>query len=161
MTCAILILFWVNQQLRYDSGQLNRKQIYRLESETWVVLPPYLGETARAFPEVKEAIRFWFWYEPVLEYKNRQFTLTNFAMVDSTVFKVLDFDFIAGNPATALNVPRSIVLTRSIAEKLFGEEDPINKMITLDSIYEYSVTAIIEDNRNFHLEITAFSRFPI
>ncbi len=157
MTCAILILFWVNQQLRYDSGHLNREQIYRLESETWVVLPPYLGETARAFPEVKEAIRFWFWYEPVLEYKNRQFTLTNFAMVDSTVFKVLDFDFIAGNPYNALNVPRSIVLTRSIAEKLFGEEDPMNKLITLDSIYAYTVTGIVEDNRNFHMEITAFS----
>ena len=157
MTCAILIFLWVNLQLRYDQGQRNRNQIYRLESETWVVMPPYLSETALAFPEVKEAVRFWFWYEPVLEYNEKQFTLTDFALVDSTVFKVLDFSFLAGNPSDALNVPHSIVLTRSIAEKLFGNEDPINKLITLNTEFEYTVTGVIEDISDFHLEINAFS----
>ncbi len=157
MTCTILIFLWVSQQLRYDAEFANRDQICRLESQTWVVMPPYLSETALAFPEVKEAVRFWFWYEPVLKYKDRQFTLTDFALVDSTLFKVLDFPFIAGNPEEALSVPHSIVLTRSISDKLFGNEDPLGKLILLDTEYEYTVTAVIEDIQDFHLDINGFA----
>ena len=50
MACAILIFLWVQVQLNYDSAQVNRDRIYRLENLTWVVMPPYLRETAAAFP---------------------------------------------------------------------------------------------------------------
>ena len=42
MTCAILIILWVQVQLSYDTGQVNRNRLFRLENETWVVMPPYL-----------------------------------------------------------------------------------------------------------------------
>ena len=96
MTCAILIFLWVQQQLSYDKWQTNRDRMYRLESETWVVMPPYLRETALAFPEVEHAVRFYFWYEPTLKYKENVFTVTDFALVDSTVFHVFNFNFLLG-----------------------------------------------------------------
>ena len=54
MTCAILIFMWVQIQLSYDQWQLNKDNIYRLESTSWVVMPPYLRETVNVFPEVDE-----------------------------------------------------------------------------------------------------------
>ena len=44
MACAILIFLWVQNQLEYDQNQSNKNNIYRLESETWVVMPPYLAD---------------------------------------------------------------------------------------------------------------------
>ena len=58
ITCAILIFLWVNQQFSYDKWQINKDRMYRLESETWVVMPPYLGETVKVFPDVQQMTRF-------------------------------------------------------------------------------------------------------
>ena len=79
MTCAILIFMWVQIQISYDRWQINKDNIYRLESESWVVMPPYLRETVNVFPEVEEAVRFYFWSEPTLKYGEKVFTVDNFA----------------------------------------------------------------------------------
>jgi putative ABC transport system permease protein len=52
MACAILVFFWVDHQMSYDKEQINRDQIYRLES-SWVIQAPYLKETVSVFPEVE------------------------------------------------------------------------------------------------------------
>lgn len=156
MACAILIFLWVEQQLSYDRWQVNRDRIYRLESESWVVMPPYLNETAKAFPEVEHGVRFYFWVEPTLKYKDNIFTVTEFALVDSTVFNVFNFDFIAGTPRTALINPHSIVLTESISKRLFRDEYPLGKMILMNNEYEYTVTGVVEDVEKFHMNINAF-----
>ena len=157
MTCAILIFLWVNQQFSYDKWQINKDRIYRLESETWVVLPPYLGETVKVFPEVQQMTRFYFWIEPTLKYQEKNFTMTDFAYVDSTVFQIFNFDFIVGNSKTALLRPNSIVLTKTIAQVLFGDEYPIGKVIKMNNVNDYTVTGVIEDVKKLHMNINAFA----
>jgi putative ABC transport system permease protein len=156
MACAILIFLWVNHQLSYDKNQLNRSRIFRLETETWVVLPPFLRETAAVFPEVEQAVRFYFWYDPIIRYHENQFTVSDCALVDSNVFRVFNFDFLVGNPETALNAPQSVVLTRSVAQKLFGKENPMGKVLLMDNQYEYTVTGVVDDITDLHLEIDVF-----
>jgi putative ABC transport system permease protein len=157
MTCAILIILWVQLQLSYDSGQVNRERLYRLENETWVVLPPYLRDTAVAFPEVEQAIRFYFWLEPTLKHNENIFTVTNFALVDDSVFEAFNFDFIAGNPQTALKKPFSLILTESIAQRLFRDDDPMGKMVKMSNQFDYTVTGVIKDVKKFHMDINAFA----
>ncbi|MFC2124065.1 ABC transporter permease [Bacteroidota bacterium] len=157
MACTILILLWVSQQLNYDKGQSKKDRIYRLENQTWVVMPPYLGETVSVFPEVENVVRFYFWYEPPIRYEENIFTVTNFALVDSTVFKTFNFNFLAGDPESALVAPFSIVLTESTSKKLFGDEYAIGNSILLDNEYEYEVTGVIEDVKKFHMDINAFA----
>jgi len=156
MTCAILIILWVQVQLSYDSGQVNKDRIYRLESETWVVMPPYLRETATVFPEVEQAIRFYFWLEPTLKHKEKIFTVTEFALVDDAVFEVFNFDFIAGDPKRALANPFSLILTESIAKRLFGDDNPMGEMVQMNNSYDYTVTGVVKDIENFHMNINAF-----
>jgi putative ABC transport system permease protein len=156
MTCAILIILWVQVQLSYDSEQVNKDRIYRLESQTWVVMPPYLRETAMVFPEVEQAIRFYFWLEPTLKYNEKIFTVMEFALVDDEVFDVFNFDFISGDPQRALGDPYSIVLTESLAKRIFGEDNPMGKMVQMNNRYDYTVTGVIEDIKGFHMSINAF-----
>ena len=85
MTCAVLIFLWVQGQLSYDRDQINRDRLVRLENKSWVVMPPWLGEEAAAFPEVEQAIRFYFWWEPVVRHENYSFTLDDLAMVDEII----------------------------------------------------------------------------
>ncbi len=157
MACAILIFLWISQQLNYDKGQSKKDQIYRLENQTWVVMPPYLGETVSVFPEVENAVRFYFWIEPVLKYAENIFTVNNFAFIDSTVFNTFDFHFIAGNPETALTAPFSIVLNETTSKKLFGDEYALGNSILMNNEYEYTVTGIIKDIEKFHMDINALA----
>ena len=156
MACAVLIFFWVDHQMSYDKGQIHRDQIYRLES-SWVILPPYLRDTVAVFPEIEQAIRFYFWREPTLRYGENIFTLTDFAMVDDQVFEVFNFDFIEGNPKTAIGEPNCIVLTESIAQKLFGNEEALGKTILMNNSASYTVTGVVKDINRMHLEINAFA----
>jgi ABC-type antimicrobial peptide transport system permease subunit len=157
MTCAILIFLWVQVQLNYDSAQINKDRIYRLENLTWVVMPPYLRETAIAFPEVEQAIRFYFWWEPTLKHNEKNFTVTEFALVDDEVFEVFNFDFITGDPKMALGNPYSLVLTESIAKRLFGNDNPMGKIVQMNNRYDYTVTGVIKDITSFHMNINAFA----
>ena len=157
MTCAILIILWVQLQLSYDSGQVNRDRLYRLENESWVVMPPYLRETAVVFPEVEQAIRFYFWLEPTLKHNENIFTVTEFALVDDPVFEAFNFNFIAGNPETALKSPFSLILTESIAKRLFGDDNPLGKTVQMNNQYDYAVTGVVKDVKKFHMDINAFA----
>lgn len=157
MTCAILIFLWVQFQLSYDSNQVNKDRIYRLENKTWVVMPPYLRETAAVFPEVEQAIRFYFWFEPSFKHNEKMFTVTDFALVDNEVFEVFNFDFISGNPDKALENPFSLILTESVAKRLFGDDNPSGKLVEMNNRYACTVTAVVKDIENFHLNINAFA----
>jgi putative ABC transport system permease protein len=157
MACAILIFLWVQVQLSYDSGQINKDKIYRLENETWVVMPPYLRETAIVFPEVEQSIRFYFWWEPTIKYNEKIFTVMDFAMVDDEVFDVFNFDFLSGDPQEAFKNPYSLILVESVAKRLFGKDNPMGKMVLLDNNREYTVTGVVEEVKKFHMNINAFA----
>lgn len=64
---------------------------------------------------------------------------------DPSFLKILDYKFIKGNPDKVLKETNTIVLTKSFAEKLFGNEDPINKTVKLDNTDVLKVEAVIED----------------
>ena len=76
-------------------------------------------------------------------------------------FDMFSWKFIKGNAATALPDAYSIVLTQSTAKALFGNDDPINKVIKVDNEYDAKVTAIVADvpgNSTFQFDfINAFN----
>lgn len=155
MACAILIFLWVENQTSYDQSQTKKDNIYRLENETWVVMPPTITDVLPVFPEIKESVRFYMFWSPTIKYDENIFTLQNLALCDSNVFKVFDFDFILGDPNKSLINPNSIVLTESMANKLFGDEYPLGQKVMLTNDFEYTVTAVIRDVKKLHVDINA------
>ena len=78
--------------------------------------------------------------------------------MDSTFFDVFTVPFLKGDPKTALTKPASIVLTRSMADKYFGDEDPMGKSLNSDNRRDYIVTGVVEDvpsNSHFHYDFLA------
>jgi putative ABC transport system permease protein len=64
---------------------------------------------------------------------------------DPDVLKIFNYEFIAGNPLTALNTPHSVILTEQMAHLLFKNGDALNKSIRYNNEADLTVTGIIKD----------------
>ncbi|MCD4747083.1 MAG: ABC transporter permease [Bacteroidales bacterium] len=164
ISSTLFLLVYVFDELSYDKYHEHQEQIYRVvshisetdDSFTWVVAQiPFAPQVKQDYPEVEDAIRFQGIGKSLFEYGERQFYDTDVNFVDSTVFDVFTYSMIEGNPKTSLNEPNSIVLTETFAKKLFGDEDPMGKMITNEN-RTLKVTGIIEDvPQNSHFRFSA------
>ena len=97
------------------------------------------------YPEVEEATRFIQSGRHLYGYKDKEFFEEEISIADSNIFRVFDYEWIEGDPETALKEPNSIVLTRSFAERYFGSGSPIGKELTREDDRSFNVTGLIED----------------
>jgi len=160
MACCILILLWVQDELKYDRFHENASDIYRViqdinftdHSTTWAITQGPLGPSLeKDFPEIIHATRIT-WRGFRLTYNEKIFD-ESVGMADGAIFEMFTFPLIEGDPATALSEPRSIVLTEETAEKYFGDENPIGKTIKADNQYDFLVTGVMKNvPHNSHLQ---------
>ncbi|MFT3978916.1 MAG: ABC transporter permease [Ferruginibacter sp.] len=163
MGAAILIFLWIGNELSMDRFYSKIDRIYVMynrdkdpsgQAWAWNNTPKILAPTLKKdYPEVEDVTRF----------NNITFLLVNGekklnkrgAFADSGFLKILDFPLKAGNAATALATPNSIVLTESAAKAVFGNEDPMGKTVRVDSVHNCTVTAVLKDlpaNTQFRFE---------
>jgi len=162
LACFAFILLFILDELSYDKYNKNFNHIYRLESDitisdknqqvaksSFAIGPTFKKE----FPEVEEFVRFRSVDNSFLQYGDKQFYEDLLYYADSTVFNVFDHQFIFGSPSHALTESNSIVLTRSLAKKYFGDTNPVGQVMNLGNIIDCKVTAVIEDiPANTHLK---------
>lgn len=166
MTCFILIGLWVKDELSFDRFHRNKDRIFRILNRTpdgsaWSSITYALGPALKAgYPEVEEACRVWLWYGSHVKYKDKIYAERNIYLADPSFFKIFSFPFIKGNPETALSDRYSIVLTEEMAQKYFGDEDPIGKVLHLALLEgDFTVTGVIENiPMNSHLRFDFIGR---
>ncbi|MCP4727452.1 MAG: FtsX-like permease family protein [bacterium] len=159
LACTILIFLFIKDELSYDKFHNEFDKIYRLttsfnnpdgsiKSAAGTVAIPHGPAMKDFFNEINMCVRTW----PITFIVNRN----NFAedeeilFADKDFFNMFTFPFISGNAASVLDQINSVVLSGSYAEKYFGDEDPIGKVI---SIYadesgesnDFIVSGIVED----------------
>jgi putative ABC transport system permease protein len=94
----------------------------------------------------------------VFRYEDKVFSEEQVFWVDQAFFDVFTVSFIKGDLKTALAEPNSIVLTRSMALKYFGDGDPMGKSLNADRQRDYVVSGVVEDtpqNSHFHYDFLA------
>ncbi len=164
MAACILMLIWVQDELSYDRFHKNADQIYRINTEdtsggkTFILAgsPAPLGQAMiDELPEVMQVCRVQAgWSGWNLHRGEDRFLEEYLAAVDPTFFETFSFPFISGDPKTALKDRYSIVLTEDLANKIFGDEDPMGKIVQMTDI-DMTVTGIIQNiPRNTHLHFT-------
>jgi putative ABC transport system permease protein len=160
--CCLYILLYVQDQYSYDRHHIDAKDIYRMDlhasaqgksynqANTAMPLAPAMR---RDFPEVVQFTRVVPFYgvsEHLLRYKDKNIWVKDSYVVDSTFFDVFTYHAVRGYLPTALAEPNSIVLLKSVADNLFGREDPIGKTITLDNTvqptHDYIVRAVVDES---------------
>ncbi|MCP5105080.1 MAG: ABC transporter permease [bacterium] len=165
MACTILIFFYILDELSYDKYHGKSDRIYRLiqvlkpgseyEYETVVQSALYAPLLLEEIPEVEDATRIYapkIWGTSVLlKYKEKHFYTQDLIFADASFFKIFDFPFAVGNPDSVFPDPQSIVITEKAAEKYFGNEDPMGKILTYENEHQFKVTGILKNiPRNSH-----------
>lgn len=167
-TCLMILLFIINE-LSYDSYNEKADRMVAVtfqgniqgqKMNEGTVMPPVAQTLKVEFPEVEEATRLRNYGMPRLIIGNKMFQEDAFAFVDSNFFQVFTLPLLEGNEQTSLQEPNSIVISKSLAHKYFGNEDPMGKVVRFkdDSHSVYKVTGVIKNmpvNSNFHFDLFA------
>ncbi|MFQ5638927.1 MAG: ABC transporter permease [bacterium] len=171
IAATILILFYIQFEFSYDKFHENADHIYRVSivrlmegkmpEDSPVFTPPIGPAMARDFPEVENFVRFTVNKTAYFSLENKQsIKVSGIRYADSTLFDVLSFQLIVGNPKTALVEPYSIVLTEKTAARIFGSDDPMGRIVKLDNADEYKITGIIkEPPANSHIQFNTLISF--
>ncbi|RYY57466.1 MAG: ABC transporter permease [Chitinophagaceae bacterium] len=163
MAACILISLYVIRENSYDDYHQKKDRIYRVtqafrnsqqvesaaaasptDYQVWGNAPvgPALLQD---FPEIEKTVQFMSPWNLLLEYNGKRIQQENILPMDSTAFDVFSWKMLYGNPKTALTEPNTIVLTKSVAAKFFGDENPVGKSFLVDNDINVQVTGVMED----------------
>ena len=156
LTVALLIGLWIADELSFDRFHQNRDRLYQVKItgqvngklETRNAIPLPLAETFRqSFPQVKRVAECDWGELHGLQLDDRSL-LRNGYFVPPDFLEMFSFPLLAGDPATALEAPGSILLTAATAEALFGHTNfraLIGKPVTIDNMAEAVISGVLQN----------------
>ena len=155
MSACILILLWVQNELSYNRFHEKADQLYRaVEHErmsdgrtlSYPLFPTGFGPALKKdYPQVLETARFRRYRGRIVKVGDISFYENNFAFADQELLKIFTFPLLRGNKDTVLSDPSSLILTEEMANKYFGEKDPIGQVVKVDGAHEFQVTGVLKN----------------
>jgi len=170
IACSMFITIYVIHEFSYDRFNENADNLYRVvlngkiggQELTVAYTSSPVGPTMkRDFPEVEDFCRINILGELIIKDGDRSFSERRCLEADSSFFNLFSIKLLKGDPDLVLNRPRVVVLSESASERIFGDEDPVGKVIYLGTDPElYTVSGVMEDfPETFHLEASVISSF--
>lgn len=170
ISCSLLITLFIIHELSFDRFNEKKDRIFRLvvtgtigdrELNYAVTAAPVGPTMKREFPEVENFTRVFFLNDPTINYGDERFTEHKFLEADSSFFTIFSYPLIRGDKKTVLNSPHTLVLSRTTAKKIFGTDDPMEKLIQVgNDKTPYRVTGIMADMPdNSHLRANMIGSF--
>jgi putative ABC transport system permease protein len=152
LTCCLLILAYILNELSYDKYNANADRIYRVtrtfNNQDGVVslrlstIAPAFGPyLVNDFPDIQKMTRLLNNGQTSMRYREKLFTEEVY-FADENLFDVFSVKVTEGNPKTALTVPFTVMLDEEMAKKYFGNEDPMNKSIRFNNQFNVKVSGI-------------------
>ncbi|MEP6465449.1 MAG: ABC transporter permease [Parafilimonas sp.] len=165
MAGVILILLWLQNEISFDKFHANKDnlyQVYGLASNADgkavaidVTSQPMAAALKQNYPEVEAATHALDISSFLLTANNKSFTNIKGDFADASFLQMFSFPLIEGNNSQQLKNVYSITITQKLAQKLFGNEDAIGKIIRIDSADNFTVTGVLKNlpsNTRFNFE---------
>ncbi len=150
LTCFIVIMLWVKNENSYDKFHKNADRLFQVAftNETgdyhgYYQTGTMAGYLKQNFPEIIHSTSFNGSQCKVAAGNKGFYCIGSYA--DSSFLKMFTFPVIFGDATTSLIKPHSVVITKSLSMKLFGNENSIGKLVKINEGSDYSVTAVIKD----------------
>ena len=153
MASALLILLWIRHEMSYDQFHEKKDRIYMTWNRAaingtiacWPVTPIPMGPALKKdYPQVEEAVRT-NWVGAFVLSNGDKHLQTQGLVTDPNFFNVFSFPLVEGDIRTALLDPHSIVLTETMARKLFGETNVLGRAMKVDSTADFTITGVAKD----------------
>src|ERR1700749_4008473 len=154
MAVSFMLLLYVYNEFSFDKFNTNAGRLYTVMRSqpangiinTGTATPTKLGPAMlKDYPEIEQTARVQWPYPYLVNYNNKALKISTSA-ADPSLLNMFTFDFIYGNKQTALTDPSSIVLTQSGAKAIFGDINPVGKVIKFNDKFSLKVSAVIKDN---------------
>lgn len=161
IACAALIFLWVEDELNYNDYFVNKENLYQVMQNqnydgkiyTFSAQPGLLAPAMQQeIPGIRQVARTTWGDRSLFHFGDK--SLYGFGMnVDSSFLTMFNLEFLHGNAATAFHQPFSLVLTESMAKKLFNATDVVGKTLKVDNADDYEIGGVVKDlpaNCRFH-----------
>lgn len=147
VSISFLMLIHIRHELGYENAFPKADRTYRVSYTSWAKSAlPLAGELEKFFPDIEETGRLSrFSEEDVMIYNDTHLPVRNGYFADQSVLSIFNVQFIVGNPETALMRPQTIVLSESIAKKLFKDENPLGKSVHFGGVPDLEITGVMKD----------------
>ena len=169
-TC-LLITLYVADELSYDRHHEQADRVYRVVHRAhWetgdlnvaTTSAPYAPALKQSYPEIEQTVRILQEGGGTMLYGITKIDVDDILFADPGMFQVFSHPFLYGDPNTALSKPQSIVLTKDIATRLFGDvAKAVGKTVLFENNFPNVVTGVIENVLpNSHLAFSALRSMP-
>ena len=154
LVATFFLFFYIHSELSYDSFHQDKEQIYRAVRVSSINGSPYnIGVTSGPFAKALEndfpdAIKSSCRVYPesgLVSFEDKRFFEDRLVFADQNFFQFFTFPLASGEKDQVLNEINSAVISKTIAKKYFGDQDPIGKIITIDNQSEFIITGIADD----------------
>ena len=153
LAMTTLIVLWVNYELGFDRFHEKIDRIYEVNNQymvdgeiwTWNSTPKAMGPAIKKdYPEVEKVTRFFYDNTFLFAWNDQKIKATG-TMVDPDFLDMFSFPLIQGDLNTVLSDVNSVLVTESLAKKIFGNQDAMGKMVKIDNRDTFKVTGILKD----------------
>jgi len=167
LAVTILVFMFIKDETSYEKHWNGYERVYRTGIKASVmgqtmdapVSPSPMANAFRTeFTDVETATRInTVKQEIMVRYEQTKVYIQKAVHADSTFFKIFDYEFVHGDPKTALVGENSIVLTEESARKVFGDVNPIGKIVKYDNRQDYIVKGIVKEPKGHsHFQFDMF-----
>ncbi len=163
MAATLLILQYVNFERSYDRFHTKSDRIFRVKTDRyekgvlsteWAGGPFAVGNHMKdALPEVEEYVKAYMLGRLELEANENPIKVERGAFASEAFFRMFSYSLLSGDAQTALNEPNTMVISESLARRLFGSNDPMGRTILWRREFPLKVTGVYRDfPGNTHLQ---------
>ncbi|MFC1563598.1 ABC transporter permease [candidate division KSB1 bacterium] len=164
ITCCILIMVYVLDELSFDKYHKNTEKIYRISTNATLrgnnfqlaTSPAIMAPTLVSdYPEVVDAVRIRQHRTTLITYKENFSYQDNYISADKNLFDFFTWKLIKGDPETVLDAPYKAAISEETAVKYFGTEDPYGNILNING-EDFIVSGIFEkipSNSHFSFEV--------
>ena len=157
LAVALLLMLYVKDELLFDKYHTKADRIYRVgltatfdgKSMNWANAPNAVGPALKAdIPTVEQQARFLrhnFGQTDFVKSGDKKFAENNFYWADGSLFDIFDVELAKGNPKTVLDGPHKVVLSQATAERYFGSDNPVGKILYVDNKDTLEVTGVYKN----------------
>jgi len=167
LSACILVGLFIWQDLNYDNYHDNGDNIYRVSlkatlpggtlhmAQTSAPVAPNLEQN---FPEIEKISRIYFSSNDLITYEEKKFYEEEIIFADEDFFDIFSYVTLRGDPNKFLKKENSIIISGKMADKYFGIDNPIGKILNYNNKIDFEVTGVIENvpiNSHFTFDMVA------
>jgi putative ABC transport system permease protein len=151
LSCFIVILLHLNYELSYDTWDTSLKKVYKISMRTdddfMDQTPPPLRDFLKQHSpdiEASATIADAGDFEVLISTEDKKIYQTGSVEANSSFFEIFPYKIIQGDARTPLDKPGAMVVSKEVAQKLFGNADPVGKKVKVFNLVDCEVTAVME-----------------